>query len=85
MLRNIVPGELAERLRDWTQPVSKVGHTDNIPIQTDRFPSNCKPSTARATMVTRHLIGQGVAADRLREPVGSVYSDSDLTAAVQSG
>ena len=32
------------------------GHTDNLPINTPRFPSNWELSTARATSVIRYLI-----------------------------
>ena len=36
------------------------GHTDDVPIDTDRFPSNWELSTARALEVTRFLIGHGL-------------------------
>ena len=36
------------------------GHTDNVPIQTARFPSNWELSTQRAIEVARVLIAQGV-------------------------
>ncbi len=35
------------------------GHTDNLPIQTKRFPSNWELSTARAVNVLRYFIEQG--------------------------
>ena len=42
------------------------GHTDNLPIHTDRFPSNWELSTARAVNVLRYLIEEGrISADRL--------------------
>jgi chemotaxis protein MotB len=42
------------------------GHTDNLPIHTDRFPSNWELSTARAVNVLRHLTTEGeISADRL--------------------
>jgi chemotaxis protein MotB len=34
------------------------GHTDNVPIQTGRFPSNWELSTARATSVVAYLVRQ---------------------------
>jgi chemotaxis protein MotB len=37
-----------------------VGHTDDVPIHTARFPSNWELSTARAVEVVRLLIGDGV-------------------------
>lgn len=42
------------------------GHTDNIPIQTERFPSNWELSTSRAASVVRHFQGQGIEAARMR-------------------
>lgn len=36
------------------------GHTDNVPIRTRKFPDNWSLSTARAAMVTRFLITNGV-------------------------
>jgi|GEM_PF-67183 len=42
------------------------GHTDPVPIQNDRFPSNWELSTGRATSVLRHLQSQGIPASRLR-------------------
>lgn len=37
-----------------------VGHTDNNPIQTERYPSNWELSAARAISVVRYLIGAGL-------------------------
>ncbi len=34
------------------------GHTDNVPINTVRFPSNWELSTARATSIVSYLIGK---------------------------
>ena len=42
------------------------GHTDDVPIQTERFPSNWELSTGRATSVVRHLESNGVTSTRLR-------------------
>jgi chemotaxis protein MotB len=41
------------------------GDTDNVPIHTERFPSNWELSTARAVEVVRYLIAQGVRPDVL--------------------
>ena len=42
------------------------GHTDNLPIRTERFPSNWELSTARAVNVLRYFIeNHGVSSQRL--------------------
>jgi chemotaxis protein MotB len=41
------------------------GHTDNIPIRTERFPSNWELSAGRAISVVRFLQAQGLDAARL--------------------
>ncbi|MEK7285803.1 MAG: OmpA family protein [Nitrospirota bacterium] len=39
--------------------VNVIGHTDNFPIHSDRFPTNWELSVVRASRVARHLILQG--------------------------
>ena len=46
-------------------PITIEGHTDNIPINTQQFPSNWELSAVRATTVLRLFADAGVAADRL--------------------
>jgi chemotaxis protein MotB len=47
-------------------PVEIEGHTDNVPINNDRYPSNWELSTARAINVLRFFIGKKwSAADRI--------------------
>lgn len=46
-------------------PITVEGHTDNIPINTFRFPSNWELSAVRAATVTRLFIDNGVAPERL--------------------
>jgi chemotaxis protein MotB len=41
------------------------GHTDRIPIKSDRFPSNWELSTARAVTIVKFLALQGIPPDRL--------------------
>ena len=41
------------------------GHTDRVPIQTSRFPSNWELSTARAISVVKFLVGQGISPTNL--------------------
>ena len=49
------------------------GHTDSIPIQTARYPSNWELSTGRAASVARYLIERGVAPQRVQ---ASGYADT---------
>ncbi|GMQ86999.1 MAG: hypothetical protein BMS9Abin08_0197 [Gammaproteobacteria bacterium] len=58
--------DLAEVLGGQPYTLSVEGHTDNIPIETTRYPSNWELSSARAAVVTRKLIEQGIAPDRVR-------------------
>ena len=46
-------------------PITVEGHTDNIPINTFRFPSNWELSAVRASTVARLFIDNGVSPDRL--------------------
>lgn len=57
---------LTKVLNATEHKISVEGHTDNVPIQTARFPSNWELSTGRATSVVRHLERSGVASRRLR-------------------
>jgi chemotaxis protein MotB len=53
-----IPGDI-----DWVLRID--GHTDSIPIQTVRFPSNWELSAARAISVVQYLIEAGLPANRL--------------------
>lgn len=48
---------------DWILRID--GHTDPVPISTERFPSNWELSTQRAISVVRFLIAEGVPPKRL--------------------
>ncbi len=66
-------GEIASLVNiERTHPVAVEGNTDDVPIHGGAFPSNWELSTARASMVVRFLIGQGVFARRLS---ASGYAD----------
>jgi len=45
--------------------VAVEGHTDNVPISSERFRSNWELSTARATSVVRRLAAMGIPRDQL--------------------
>ena len=47
---------IGQLIQGTNYAVTVAGHTDNIPIQTDRFPSNWELSTARASVAARFLI-----------------------------
>ncbi|MEO0914142.1 MAG: type IVB secretion system protein IcmH/DotU, partial [Pseudomonadota bacterium] len=53
---------IADALDDEPGPIIIVGHSDNIPIRTARFPSNRRLSLARAESVMKRI------AERLGEP-----------------
>jgi flagellar motor protein MotB len=59
--------QVATILRKTPYLVNLVGHTDNIPIHNEFFPSNWELSTARACAVARFLIEQmKIAPERFR-------------------
>ena len=53
------------------------GHTDNVPIRTERFPSNWELSTGRALRVVHFLIGEGAEPSSLS---AAGYSEIDPVA-----
>ncbi len=58
--------DLMDTLETFDGRISVEGHTDNIPISTNRFPSNWELSTGRATSVLRYLADAGLPETRLR-------------------
>lgn len=57
--------EIAKILKNTDNPIRVEGHTDDLPINTAKFPSNWELSTTRATNVLRFLINEGLSGDRL--------------------
>jgi len=55
--------QLLNKVVNVIAPINRMvrveGHTDNIPISTDRFPSNWELSAARAVNVIRYIQGSG--------------------------
>ena len=58
--------ELVTALDDDRLTISVEGHTDDVPINTPRFPSNWELSSIRATTVARELIEHGIPQHRIR-------------------
>ncbi len=65
--------KLYEIIKDLPNPVEVEGHTDSIPISTERFPSNWELSTARASTIVRYFIAKGINPERLK---ASGYADT---------
>ena len=51
--------QVFEILQQFSYQVKIVGHTDNAPIRTERFPSNWELSASRAAEVARKLVKAG--------------------------
>ncbi len=65
---------LYELFRDYSgYTINIKGHTDNIPIATDRYESNWELSAIRATTVLRYFVSRGISARRL---TATGYGDS---------
>lgn len=58
--------QLAVIINNSKLNMSVEGHTDSVPINNAHFPSNWELSSTRATMVTRQLIANDIAPDRIR-------------------
>ena len=61
----VVLTKVAERVRGLPHEVEVQGHTDDVPIHSERYPTNWELAGARASRVVRFLEEQGVAPDRL--------------------
>jgi chemotaxis protein MotB len=57
--------EIAAILAGYSNPVQVEGFTDNIPINSAKYPTNWELSTARASAIVKHLAANGVAPERL--------------------
>ena len=61
-------------IRDVDCSIRIEGHTDDVPIHTDRYPSNWELSAARAVVVVKYFISEcGIAPERLS---AAGYADS---------
>jgi chemotaxis protein MotB len=57
--------KIAEVINPLPNAVNVEGHTDNIPIDTPKFPSNWDLSSARATSVVQEFVKEGINPTRL--------------------
>jgi len=60
-----VLAKVAERVRGLPNEVEVQGHTDDVPIHSERYPTNWELAGARASRVVRLLEEEGVAPERL--------------------
>jgi chemotaxis protein MotB len=57
--------EIALILKNYSNPVQVEGFTDNIPINSPKYPTNWELSSARASAIVKYLVTRGVAPERL--------------------
>lgn len=57
--------EIAGILKNYSNPVQVEGFTDNVPINSARYPTNWELSTARASAIVKVLATKGIAPERL--------------------
>ncbi|MBI2891366.1 MAG: OmpA family protein [Nitrospirae bacterium] len=74
--------KISELLRGLSNQIRIVGHTDPVPIRSERYPTNWELSSARASAVGRYMIDQGVDPYRLMaagraefEPIEGLLAD----------
>ncbi|WP_448587644.1 OmpA/MotB family protein [Thermocrinis sp.] len=65
--------KIYEIINEIPNPVEIEGHTDSIPISTEKFPSNWELSSARASSIVRYFIAKGIAPEKLK---ASGYADT---------
>lgn len=58
-------GQITDVLKDSTNPIHVEGYTDNVPIETNLFPSNWELSAARAASVVRMFQSRGLQPERM--------------------
>ncbi len=54
-----------EIVKDVPYKILVEGHTDDVPIKTERFPTNWELSSSRASSVVKYFIEKGIAPQRL--------------------
>lgn len=72
-----VLGLVAERVRDVPYVIVVQGHSDNVPIHSERYPTNWELAAARASHVVRLLAKGGVPPERLSAVSFGEYKPRD--------
>jgi chemotaxis protein MotB len=57
--------EIADILKPFNNPIQVEGYTDNLPVNSTKFPSNWELSSARAAAIVKILVEGGVVPARL--------------------
>ncbi|NOZ74587.1 MAG: flagellar motor protein MotB [FCB group bacterium] len=55
-----IMAKISELLKQFPYHIKIEGHTDNVPIHTDEYPSNWELSANRASKIVRYLIEHGI-------------------------
>lgn len=59
--------KMADLIKEYSEyKVAIEGHTDDLPINTPKFPSNWELSATRATTVLRYFLSKGIPPERLK-------------------
>ena len=58
--------KIAGQIEKVPYQIAIEGHTDNVPMHSERFPSNWELSSARASTVVRYFVNSGVSSEQLR-------------------
>jgi chemotaxis protein MotB len=57
--------DIAAILKQYSNPIQVEGFTDNVPIRSEKYPTNWELSTARASTIVKFFIDEGIIPDRL--------------------
>lgn len=57
--------DIAAILKDYANPIQVEGFTDNVPIRSEKYPTNWELSSARASTIVKFFAEKGIAPERL--------------------
>ncbi|ACE85558.1 flagellar motor protein MotD [Cellvibrio japonicus] len=61
----VIFDEISRILKNYSNPIQVEGFTDNVPINSARYPTNWELSSARASAIVKILASKGIAPERL--------------------